>query len=286
MAKEIIPSGGINPPAISDYLPEAIQKAVIDAGIKHPATVYPVAVGAGTGFVGWLFGFPILYAVALAGFLFGSGWAIFQIFFSYEKIGNRYIRELNLRQKEYEFYLRGMLEKELQESYQIKGLEEYAKQGIRQFGIIQENLASIQELLGLKLNQKELTFGRFLGSAEQVSLSVLDNLKDIVSLLKSAAAIKPDYIQDRLNALSKRNPRTEEDIKQQEALKERLQLRESQLQKINTLLTQNEEAMTEMGKISAAVAEWQTDRDFADIDFESAITRLHDLAKLAHEYNQ
>ena len=33
----------IAPPKTSDYLPEAIQQAVVTQGLKHPFTVYPMA---------------------------------------------------------------------------------------------------------------------------------------------------------------------------------------------------------------------------------------------------
>lgn len=284
MAKESLPSKVVTPPKISDYLPEAIQKAVMDVGIKHPATIYPIAIGASCGFVGWLFGLPMLCLAALAGILFGPGWAVFQIFFFHEKIGNRYIRQLNKRQKEYEYHVIELLEKSLMECQAVKGVEEHAAQGVTQFRAVREKLANIQDLLELKLQKEELTFGRFLGAAEQVSLSVLDNLKSITSILKSTGSIQTDYILDRLDMLARREHRTDEDISQEQSLKERLQLQEDQIQKVNSLLTKNEEAMTEMEKISAAVAEWQTGDRFAGTDFESAITRLQELAEQAHEY--
>ncbi len=285
MAKEHVPSNIVVAPKISDYLPEAIQKTVIDVGLKHPATIYPIAVGASCGFVGWLFGLPILYLAALAGILFGPGWAISQIFFFHEKIGNKYIRQLNARQKAYEHSVRELLEKRLEECHTVRGAEDHVAQGVMQFKSIQEKLANIRELLELKLRSEELTFGRFLGAAEQVSLGVLDNLKDIVSILKSAGSIDTDHIHDRLERLGRHGQQTNDDISQAESLKERLQLHEAQLRKVNNLLTKNEEAMTEMGNISAAVAGWQTDGRFADTDFESAIVRLQELAEQAHEYN-
>lgn len=285
MAKESGETGHITPPKTADFLPKAIRNAVLDIGIKHPATIYPVAIGVSSSFVGWLFGLPFLYIIALAGILLGPAWAVSQIFFFNEKIGSSYIRRLNEKQQEYERYVRESLEIGLKECRNIKGLEEHATQGAEQCKSIKTKLENIQELLELKLRSGEITFGRFLGAAEQVSLSVLDNLQSVVSTLKSASSINTDYIRNRFDELARRGQRTEDDIKEEEALKKRLHIREDQLFKVNRLLTLNEEAMTEMENISAAVADWQTDGRFADTDFESAITRLQELAEHAHEYN-
>ncbi|OQX27579.1 MAG: hypothetical protein BWK80_04470 [Desulfobacteraceae bacterium IS3] len=273
-------------PNTADYLPEAIQKQVINVGVKHPATVYPVALGAGSAFVGWLFAMPMLYLLALAGLLFGPAWAIAQIFFFREKISLRYIQQLNERQKQYRAEARTLLEKELKECRSIEGLESYTAQGIAQFAGIREKFENVRELLKAKLSEEELTFGRFLGAAEQANLSVLDNLKDIASLVKSMSSNHPAYIRERLKKLSELKNKSEDDLRQQAALENRLALREEQIRKVGNLLTKNEEALTEMEKISAAIAEWQTDEQFTRTDFESAIARLQELAAQAHEYSQ
>ena len=285
MAKSSGPAREVIPPKTGEFLPGAIKKTVLDVGLKHPATVYPIAIGASSGFVGWLFGLPVLYVVALAGILIGPVWAIAQIFFFDDKIGRNYINQLTERQREYERHLRDRLEKGLNDCCTTKGLENYAAQGVEQCKAIKVKLSNVEELLEMKISSGEITFGRFLGAAEQVSLSVLDNLKDIVSLLKSVASINTDYIQERFKILSQLEKKAQADINEEATLKKRLQLREDQLQRVNDLLTKNEEAMTELENISAAVADWHTDGRFADTNFEAAIKRLQELAEQAHEYN-
>ena len=277
--------GVVMPPKIDEYLPGAIQKAVFDAGMKHPAVIYSIAAGAGSGFIGWLFEMPIFYLFALIGVLSGSIWAAAQIFFFHEKIGAGYIKCLNERQKEYEQYTRNAIRKGLEECKDIKGFEDFSEQGIEQFNSIRIKLANIKELLEMKIGINEFTFSRFQAAADQVSLSVLDNLKDMVSILKSAGSIDSDYIRKCLHALAKRKDQVKDDISRKAALKKRLWLWKEQVQKVNILLAKNEEALTEMEKISAAVAKWHTDGRFADTDFESALSRLRELAMQAHEYN-
>ncbi len=286
MAKKMDPPKAISPPQPGEYLPSAIQKAVREEGIKHPGAIYPVAIGVSAGIVGGLFNLPFLFIVALVCILSGPMWAIFTIFFLGEKTGKKYIERLNKKQQAYERHLKKQLEVGLRECQDIEGAEHYAVQGSDQLRGIEIKLKNVMELLEMKLSSGELTFGRFLGAADQVSLSVLDNVKKIVGVLKSVDSIEPEKIRERLTLISRKETLSPEDGDQEKALKKRLAIWEDQLQKVNRLLAKNEEAMTEMEKISAAIADWQTDGRFADTDFESAITRLQELAEQAHEYNR
>jgi len=279
----------VTPPATSDYLPSAIRKKVLETGLKHPFTIYPIAIGFSCTFVGLLFGAPLFYLGALAGILGGAGYGASQIFLFNEKIGAEYIKELNQLQKQYEQSLKQLLNKGLRECQNNKDIETFAIKGQEQFRSIDEKLASIRELLEIKLNTGEMTYGRFLGAAEQVSLSVLDNLKEAVSTMKSMSTIRTGHIKERLQALNptgNSSTLSPHDQKESQALTKRLQLWQDQSDKISGLLLRNEEAMTEMEQISASVASWNTDGRFADSDFESAIKRLQELASHAHEYNR
>jgi hypothetical protein len=287
--KKMSPGGQVEtataPPRTSEYLPEAIQQAVMTKGLKHPLTVYPLALGAAAGIVGYLFAMPAFYLLALGGLLSGPAWAISKIFLMNEKTANQYLRSLNQRQKNYERGLRRQIDHDLKECERLKGLRNYARQGLEQFNRIKTKLDNVTELLRMKLSDHEMTFNRFLGAAEQVNLSVLNNLKDLVSRLKSAGTIDVDYIQNRLLDIDAKPEPTQADLEQQETLHSRLELRREQIEQTESLLTQNEKALTEMEKISAAIAQWQTDGRFTQIDFETAITRLQELAAQAHEYN-
>ncbi|NNG01953.1 MAG: hypothetical protein HKM93_21380 [Desulfobacteraceae bacterium] len=275
----------VRAPRPSDYMPAAIQQAVVGKGLKHPMTIYPLALGISSGIVGWLFSVPALYMATLAGGVLGPLWAVIQVFFRAEKHGGRYIHELNQRQKQYEKYLRVRISGDFKEIRKNPDMAAFADQAIRQLGSIEVKYANVKELLELKLKRGELTYGRFLGAAEQVTLSVLDNLKHVASTLKSAGSIRPDYVREGLAKIDAVAQPSEEQLAQRQTLQERLDLWEAQLKKSGALLAANESAMTELEKISAAVADWQTDGKFADTGFESAIARLHELAEQAHEYN-
>ena len=286
MTKQVDRIQVISPPKTIDFLPESIKSYVRSIALKNPVTVYLIAIGASCGFVGWLFGMHMLYFGMAGGILGGIIWALAQIFIFNEQVGKKYIQQLNIRQNNYEQFLRKMVESGLQDCLSIKEVENYAVQGINQSANIKEKLHSVQELLNLKLKKEEITYGRFFGAAELVHLSVLDNLKDIISILKSLGSINDDYIQERFTEIGEMDNHTQDDLIQKQTLEKRLQLKEKQLARVNHLLTRNEEALTEMEVISSEVAQWKSDQRFSDISFESAITRLQELAQHAHEYNE
>jgi hypothetical protein len=272
-------------PPLSDFSQKAIQRAVLKEGLGHPLTLFPPALGLISGLAGFLFSVPPLFAIMAGTFVIGAGSIIVNIFLLSERSASRYIRRLNAKLKEHEKYVLASLEKDLLECSSIKGGEHYALQGVEQFRRIQEKYQNVLDLLEQKLSSGELTFGRFSGAAEQVYLSTLNNLKQVVATLQSAGTIDPGYIEGRLEQLGMLKQKSEADGKEVDTLKKRRALREEQLDKINHLLTRNEEAMTEMETTTAAIADMQTDGSFAATDFDHAITLLQELAQRAHMYN-
>ncbi len=274
------------PPKISDFSNESINKAVYKTGLTHWLTLYPPAIGIPCGLAGLLFNSPLVCAVGFGACFVSLGNAVVNIFFRKDKIANNYLEELNKKLKKQETYILRSLDKNLKKCASIKGVEDQAQQGIKQFKKIKEKYKNVHELLEQKLNKGEITFGRFIGAAEQVYLSTLDNLKQIVSTLQSAGSIDPGYIKKRLQELTKKSHQKESDIKEIETLNKRLALWEEQLKKTSELLSDNEEAMTKMEETTAAIASIQTGSGFAATDLETAMKQLQELAQRAQIYNK
>lgn len=274
----------VEPPHTSDYLPAAIQKAVVQSGLKHPVTIYSIALGISAGVVGSLFDISMLLGTAIGLTLLGPAWAVLQIFFRHEAVGSRYLNSLHRRQKQYELQLIDNIERGLRSCAGADGLDRTAKTGIAQLKSIRIKLDNVKELLGMKLRPNEITYGRFMGAAEQVSLSVLDNLNTVAGILKSATSIDLSYIHGRLREIDQSPQAGPEALDQRRSLEQRLDLWNRQVKKIDRLMAGNEAAMTEMETISAAIAQWPQDRKFSNSDIESAIAQLHALASQAHDY--
>ncbi|MGN7610549.1 hypothetical protein ACQZV8_00505 [Magnetococcales bacterium HHB-1] len=159
------------------------------------------------------------------------------------------------------------------------------KQGIQQLHMLREKLSSLTEVMQRRLQAGELTYGRYLGSAEQVYLAAVDNLHDIAVALKSVSTIDEDYIKQRLGELHHNQDDVETlDQNEIETLKKRAELLKSQQKKIRYLVTQNETAMTVLDKTATALADTKTQSGHATMGVQEAMAELEVLAKQAGKY--
>lgn len=281
--KELMPNANA-PPQPADYSPQAIQKNVRCKSLAHPLTLFPTAFGMGCAAFAAIANVPMFYLLALAGFV-GPIWLVVQMCFRSDALGKRYLKALDERREWYKFWLMDQVKVGLGQQYATEIACEHAVQGCQQFDRTRVVREGIQELLAMKLNTSELTFHRFLAAAEQAYLSILDNLKDVVAALKSANSIAPDDLKRRIAKCVKTKQLSEADREEKETLEERLQLWNSQMQRVDSLLAKNERAITAMDNISSRISEWHTDQHFAASDVEFIITELHDLAQFAHQLN-
>lgn len=272
------------PVRLTDYGPDAVREAVARKAIRHGGTTAPIYIGGGLLALGFLVKVPYLLLLSGGLILLGVAHAAFRMVFGREAAARQYIEELNRRQRRNQQNIRKELEQGLWKCARIKGARPLAQTGQKQVRKIEEKFRNVQELLDMKLVPSELTYGRFLGAAEQVSLSVLDNLRAVTGILTSAGSIDPEYINRQLQALAaaKDDPEAGAEAADLEA---RLALRESQLAEARRILAKNEAAMTELEKISAAIAAWEGNGRLSRVNFEDAIERLKELARGAHEYN-
>jgi septal ring factor EnvC (AmiA/AmiB activator) len=145
-------------------------------------------------------------------------------------------------------------------------------------------------MLQQKLNPTELTYGRYLGMAEQVYLGALDNLQNVANTLKMLTAIDLNYTKQRLQQLQNNGGNnggnnSNHGAKEIASLQERIALHQKQTEKVTTLLAQNEEAMTKIDVTIAAIADMRTEDGQATLDIETAMNELQRLASKAKEYS-
>jgi hypothetical protein len=273
-------------PSIGDFSRKATQKAVLSNTLQHPLTLFPIAIGVlGTlGIV--LFQAPVLaVGAALGGFGIGVGSWIVNYLVRNKTWANRYVESLHKKIEAQKSAALEKIEQDLIHSQTVKGTEQFAEQGTAQFKMIQDCFENLRSILGEKLNAGELTYSRYLGTAEQVYLSVLDNLQNIATLLKSIRTIDRDYIEDRMSSMKALKKLTAADEQEMETLEKRAQLRDEQLKKIDTLLAHNEKALTELDQTTTSIASVQTSQGRAKVDLESAMKDLEELAKRSQRYS-
>jgi len=273
--------------ALSDFSQSAIQKAVTRKTLEHPVVVYPAVLSVLGGFSLALFGVsPWLIGAAAGGF--GLAFVSWLVNFSLRRdsFASDYVRALHQR-----------IEQQSQEKKKqlVKALKEVSSnQGEHQYRRFNEKFSAFQTMLAKKLNPSEITYGRYLGMAEQVYLGAIDNLQSLVDALKAMQVIDIAFIQKRMLELDKVKKDAEhlrakglDDINASEykALSKRFELYQAQKSKVEKLLSQNEEALTQLDVTIAAVAELSTNDKAASMDLESAMSELQVLASRAHKYS-
>ncbi len=260
-----------------DFSPTAIRREVARETLQKPYVLYPVAVAVLGALASVLLGPSLLFSSALiGGSLAGLGSWILDTTLRKETHVAQHLNDL-----------RSILAKRVKDS--IHNLKRdltriNAQEGLNQLTRLQDKYTVFQELLRGKLNKNELTYNRYLGMTEQVYLAGLDNLNSIAAIMKSISAMDTAHIQGRSRELEQvTNPNTAEK-KELTALQARDHLRLSQQQKVRTLLSQNEEAMTTMDKLMAALAEMDSGLSRATMDMESAMQELERLTLRAKKY--
>jgi hypothetical protein len=267
-------------PSMDDFSSSSVKKAVRSESLFHPVTLYSTSLGLLAGLGCFLFAEQrLILAVGTVVLLgLGAGMAAVNMFFRGDVIARKYLDTLSSRfAKEREYMLQSLCG-DLKECIQIKGAEQYSAQAQQQYRFIEDRYTKFKTMLAHKLNQGELTYARFLGAAEQVYLGGLDTLRRIVVLLQSVNTIDPEYIAMRLAELNRLTQPEKADEREFATLKNRLELREQQLQQINQLLTDNEESMTVMSHTVATVAQMRTHGGLASMELDAAMDNLRELA--------
>jgi hypothetical protein len=271
-----------SPPKLQDFSQRAIQRQIIRQGLSHWLTLYPPALGLPLGFAAYLFNMPLLYLGLLGGLTVGLGSAIVNIFFRGDALSASYLQQLAKGSQLQKAQFLENLRRSLVQAQRITGAESSAEQGLEQFERMRVKFDQLGSLLATRFQQGELSYGRFLGAAEQVYLGGLDNLQRVVALLESVGGIDLTYIDKRLASLDK--PDSEADRKEREALVRRQRLRSEQIARVDELLAGNEEALTALEETAAAVAAMSTDTTLAKGDFETAIAQLQQVAARARHF--
>jgi hypothetical protein len=273
-------------PTLKDFSEGATKKAVLAYSIQNPLTLYSTGVGILGSLAVGLFGVALVPAsIAVGGISIGAlSWAYNYLLRS-DKIAARYAATLLRNLESHREQVIAKVTRDLTALSGNATLDEFASQTLKQFKMISTSFETIRSTLSDKLKTTEVTYGRYISSAEQVYLAVLDNAVTIASILKTLNQVDTAYIQERLNALQMLSNPDEADRQEHQTILERSQLYEAQISKVNALITKNEIAITEMGKMSVALADLRTARGQASVDLESAIGEMEQLAKRVQTYS-
>jgi hypothetical protein len=253
----------------------AVSRAVLRGTAGHPLSVYPSVLGLLGALAGALFGSPVLLVGASGVFGMGlAGWLV-NYFARRGSFARRYLEQAH---RALEAEARIKLEALREELHEL-GLD----QGVSQVSKFRAKLDTLEDLLRRKLDPGELTYGRYLGIAEQVYLAALDNLHEAALAVRASRAIDLDYIEGRLDEIESDGIQQveEEEIR---SLESRRALHAEQSERIEAILRQNEAAMTQLDRTSAAIAAVRTQPGQSALDLETAMAELEEMARRAPKY--
>jgi hypothetical protein len=263
-------------------IPGSNTNVALRESIQHPLTLFPTALGFLGSFGTLLFGVNTIgVSVAAGGLAVGVGSFLVNYFLRGEVFVQKYLNEAHRRSIQQMESLLDKLKSRVVKKEIPSDILNHANQAIDQLALLFKKFEAFKGLLNQKLNPNELSFGRYLASADQVQLAILDNLENISVKLSSISSIDNEYIKEHIQEIKKQKNIDAVDEAELQALIARQQVRQEQIDKVNALLTYNEQALTQLAKTNSAITDMRGKDGRASTDLTSAIQELEILAKRA-----
>jgi hypothetical protein len=264
---------------LENFSQKAIQRAVRSRVFQSPSFLYPTAIGALSGLAVGLLGVSApLIGLTAAGIGLGIGGLAVQFGLRREKIGREYLAHMHEQMNNRRQHLLHDLTSRMQAIH--------FRQGMTQLQQLQLKFDNFVAILKQALDAEEITYGRYLGIAEQVYLSSLDNLERAVGALSSIKTIDLRHIDNRIGDIHADGVVTPAEETEKDSLNLRRDLHRRQLDKVADLVAQNERAMTRLDYTAAAIADMKTRSGQASMDMETAMKELQGLIERAPNYNR
>ncbi len=260
--------------SLPDFSRRAITRQVATVTAQKPYVLYPLAAGLLGGLSALLLGTPLLPAL-IGGGIGVAAWLLDNTL-RRKHHANDYVGRLHEMLERRTRASLAALEAELQEVGESGGYE--------QLKLLKQKYETFESLLRRKLNPAELTFGRYLGMAEQLYLGALDNLSTVAHIRRGLNAINPSHIQRRIDQMVRDGEIDATEKQEMEALSRRQALMLQQREQITALLAQNETAMTKLDEVMASIAALNLGDRRATMDIEEAMLELEELARRSGDY--
>ena len=261
---------------LPDLSPGAIRKAVLGASLQHPSVVYPAALGVVGGLGLLALGVSPLIAAAAAG---SGAIAVLGLGANYllrhDKLATDYVERLR----------RGLASQ--REAY-IKDLagdlnEVKQAEAGKQLQRFVDKLRTFEQVMGERMSPQELTYARFLAIAEEVFLAGLENLRAIHLAAISLRTVDEKYLGSRLKAIQHEPSDSTAVEQERNGVQAQLQQAEALKMRMRQCLAENELALAELDKATAAVGQMRTDPNRSMLNMEGAMAELARIAQRARE---
>lgn len=158
-------------------------------------------------------------------------------------------------------------------------------EGTAQLQRFREKIQAFDEVLASKFGPRELTYGRFIGLAEQVYLAGIDNLQAIALTLKGLKTVDQRYIEARKKKLLDDPATSPQEEQELAGLHSQLDQLVKQRSKIDGYLAINETALAQLDASIAALADIKTRGAQSSMGMEAAMQELARIAAQAKDYS-
>ena len=261
----------------SDFSPSAIQRAVLSATLQHPTVVYPGAVAVLGGIGILLAGGPVAVGIAaVGGGVAATSWLV-NYLVRKDTFASRYLEKTHRELVALREQAMLTLEKDLKAAQAVEGVAQLQR--------FREKIQAFDEVLASKFGPREMTYGRFLGLAEQVYLAGIDNLQAIALTLKGLKTVDQRYIEGRKKKLLDDPATSPQEEQELAGLQSQLDQLNQQRSKIDGYLAINETALAQLDASIAAVAEIKTGGGQSALGMETAMLELARIAAQAKDYS-
>jgi hypothetical protein len=250
----------------------------------HPlikaATQPPAVVAIGLGIVGVVFGWTLLGSIAV---IIGGVLATLRA----NSVEAMILHALNGMSVVLDDSVRNRLAQlgpSLKAARNTTGAEQLGMQAYEQLTALCNSFLTYRKVLSRRFNTGELTHGRYLKAGEQVFLAAMDDLDNTTTQLQGLATVDIDQIRAQLRILERKEAPTDNETRERDTLRERMQVRTTAEDNVRGLLASNEQALTQLSAAHASLATIRTERGLAELEANSAMQQLEELSKRAGRY--
>jgi hypothetical protein len=155
-------------------------------------------------------------------------------------------------------------------------------QPAEQLHALRQKRETLTKVLQRRLDQGEMTYARYLATAQQVYVSAVDNLGEVAVAYQSLSTMDDAYIDRRLGELTVDLSDIDAAERERSTLERRRELGTTQRRKVAQLLAQNEAALTALDRTTTALADVPIGKRPEDAD--AAMEALEELADRAGKY--
>lgn len=162
---------------------------------------------------------------------------------------------------------------------------ESARLALNQLIRVVDKFEKFKNILDVKLDQDEITYERFMSITEEVYYNILDNLDRVKNIYQSIEDINVSYIDSRINALEIKENLTKEMKEELVSLKERKEMLLNELNSVDSYISINEKAITDIDNMKIKLGRLKTTSGQAKKEFDLSLATLRKMAKRINEYS-